>query len=53
MTTMIQSEVPGASLWRRGKVRDVYEAGDDMLVIVASDRLSAFDVVRDLMSLLG
>ena len=29
----------------RGKVRDVYDAGDDSLVIVASDRLSAFDVV--------
>src|SRR5213082_2731109 len=45
MKTLIQSEVPGATLWRRGKVRDVYDAGDDMLVIVASDRLSAFDVV--------
>ena len=29
----------------RGKVRDIYDAGDDTLVIVASDRLSAFDVV--------
>ncbi|MBK9180005.1 MAG: phosphoribosylaminoimidazolesuccinocarboxamide synthase [Acidimicrobiales bacterium] len=28
-----------------GKVRDVYDAGDDHLLIVASDRLSAFDVV--------
>src|SRR5436853_5956572 len=45
MSTMVQSEVPGARLWRRGKVRDVYDAGDDQLVIVASDRLSAFDVV--------
>ncbi len=45
MSTLIQSAVPGATLWRRGKVRDVYEAGDDRLVIVASDRLSAFDVV--------
>jgi len=43
--TLIQSDVPGATLWRRGKVRDVYEAGGDRLVIVASDRLSAFDVV--------
>lgn len=31
----------------RGKVRDIYDAGDDALVIVASDRLSAFDVVMD------
>jgi len=29
----------------RGKVRDIYDAGDDNLLIVASDRLSAFDVV--------
>ncbi|HVA44304.1 MAG TPA: phosphoribosylaminoimidazolesuccinocarboxamide synthase [Acidimicrobiales bacterium] len=28
-----------------GKVRDVYEAGDGMLLMVASDRLSAFDVI--------
>jgi len=31
-------------LWRRGKVRDVYEL-DDRLLVVATDRLSAFDVV--------
>lgn len=30
--------------WRSGKVRDVYEAGDD-LIIVASDRISAFDCI--------
>ncbi len=36
--------IPGLTLWRRGKVRDVYELGDHLLV-VASDRLSAFDVV--------
>lgn len=45
MTTLLQTDVPGATLWRRGKVRDVYEAGSDRLVMVASDRLSAFDVV--------
>jgi len=28
-----------------GKVRDVYDAGDDLLLMVASDRISAFDVV--------
>ena len=31
----------------QGKVRDMYDAGDDTLVIVASDRLSAFDVVME------
>ena len=40
-----RSNVPGAVLFREGKVREVYEAGTDRLVIVASDRLSAFDVV--------
>ena len=32
---------------RRGKVRDVYDVGDGTLVIVATDRLSAFDVILD------
>ena len=34
-----------AELHARGKVRDIYEAGPDSLVLVASDRISAFDVV--------
>jgi len=38
-------ETPGAKLFSRGKVRDVYEVSDDQLLIVATDRLSAFDVV--------
>ncbi|MBI1797903.1 MAG: phosphoribosylaminoimidazolesuccinocarboxamide synthase [Candidatus Eisenbacteria bacterium] len=37
--------LPGLTPWRRGKVRDVYEAGADHLVIVASDRLSAYDSI--------
>jgi phosphoribosylaminoimidazole-succinocarboxamide synthase len=37
--------VPGDLLLRRGKVRDIYRAGAGRLVIVASDRISAFDVV--------
>ena len=45
MSVLLESRVNGANLFRRGKVRDVYEAGGDKLVIVASDRLSAFDVV--------
>jgi len=39
---------PGAlplPLWRRGKVREVYEVGPTELLLVASDRVSAFDVV--------
>jgi phosphoribosylaminoimidazole-succinocarboxamide synthase len=38
-------ELPGLTPWRQGKVRDVYEAGDEHLVIVASDRLSAYDCI--------
>lgn len=38
------SELP-LPLLSKGKVRDVYEAGPDMLFMVASDRVSAFDVV--------
>jgi phosphoribosylaminoimidazole-succinocarboxamide synthase len=33
------------NLHSRGKVRDIYEAGDDRLLLVATDRISAFDVV--------
>jgi phosphoribosylaminoimidazole-succinocarboxamide synthase len=43
---MRQSEVPGLRLRTRGKVRDMYEQGD-RLIMVASDRLSAFDVVME------
>lgn len=43
--TISETHVPGAKLFRRGKVRDVYEAGNGNLVVAASDRLSAFDVV--------
>ena len=39
-----QSDLP-LPLLSKGKVRDVYEAGPDMLFMVASDRVSAFDVV--------
>lgn len=37
--------VPGAALFRRGKVRTVFEAGPEHFVIVASDRLSAYDSI--------
>ena len=36
---------PTASFLRSGKVRDLYAVGTDRLLLVASDRLSAFDVV--------
>jgi phosphoribosylaminoimidazole-succinocarboxamide synthase len=34
-----------AEIAAQGKVRDIYEVGDDQLVLVATDRISAFDVV--------
>jgi phosphoribosylaminoimidazole-succinocarboxamide synthase len=45
MTAVVwQTDFPGLKLASRGKVRDIYEVGEDLL-IVATDRLSAFDVV--------
>lgn len=44
-TTLLQSNLPGMNLIHRGKVRDVYALWDRELLIVATDRLSAFDVV--------
>ena len=44
-TTLLQSELPGLNLIHRGKVRDVFDLGDGHLLMVATDRLSAFDVV--------
>ncbi len=44
-TTLLQSDLAGLDLLHRGKVRDVYALSGNELLIVASDRLSAFDVV--------
>lgn len=44
-TTLPQSNLPGLELLHRGKVRDVYALDAKRLLMVASDRLSAFDVV--------
>jgi len=41
---VLETELPGYALLRRGKVRDVYDTGEHYL-IVATDRISAFDVV--------
>jgi phosphoribosylaminoimidazole-succinocarboxamide synthase len=45
MTTLTQSNIPGLELLARGKVRDVYAVGDDKLLMIATDRISAFDAV--------
>lgn len=41
---LIESAIPGVKMINRGKVRDIYDLGDALL-FVATDRLSAFDVV--------
>ena len=43
-TTVVETTLSGLKLLGRGKVRDIYEV-DGKLLLVASDRLSAFDVV--------
>jgi len=44
-TVLRETHLSGVKLFSRGKVRDVYEVSGDRLLIVATDRLSAFDVV--------
>src|SRR3546814_3211506 len=48
-TTLLEADLPGLNLRHRGKVRDVFDLpggdADPRLLMVATDRLSAFDVV--------
>jgi phosphoribosylaminoimidazole-succinocarboxamide synthase len=45
-TTVVQTNLPGIPLFARGKVREIYDLGDRLL-LVTSDRISAFDVVMN------
>jgi phosphoribosylaminoimidazole-succinocarboxamide synthase len=47
MNSLYESSIKSLPLLGRGKVRDNYAVGDDKLLIVTSDRLSAFDVVMN------
>jgi phosphoribosylaminoimidazole-succinocarboxamide synthase len=47
MTGLYQTQIRSLPLVGRGKVRDLYAVGEDKLLMVATDRLSAFDVVMD------
>src|SRR6201990_931536 len=44
MTTMLASDLPLPKIGR-GKVRDIYAVGDDRVLLLTTDRISAFDVV--------
>lgn len=45
MTAVCESQCPELNLLTRGKVRDLYDIDDEHLLFVASDRISAFDVI--------
>ena len=45
MTPLYESSIASLPLLGRGKVRDIYAVGDDKLLIVTTDRLSAYDVI--------
>ena len=43
--TLFESNLKSLKFLHRGKVRDIYAVGDDKLLVIQSDRLSAFDVI--------
>ncbi len=43
--TLFESNLKSLEFLHRGKVRDIYAVGDDKLLVIQSDRLSAFDVI--------
>lgn len=45
MSALLNSDIPQLELLNRGKVRDIYAVDDEHLLIVTTDRLSAFDVI--------
>ncbi len=47
VSTLLKSSLTSLPLLSRGKVRDMYAVSDEHLLIITSDRLSAFDVVLD------
>jgi phosphoribosylaminoimidazole-succinocarboxamide synthase len=46
-TALLSTEIDGLDLIHRGKVRETYRVDEDHLLLVATDRISAFDVVFD------
>ncbi len=44
--TLMETDIPFLKIFKKGKVREVYEAGENLLII-ATDRISAFDVIME------
>ena len=44
-TPLLESSIKSLPLLSRGKVRDIYVVGEDKLLVITTDRLSAFDVI--------
>jgi len=47
MSGLMETNIKSLPFVHRGKVRDIYAVGDDKLLVIQTDRLSAFDVVLD------
>lgn len=47
MPGLMETTIKSLPFLHRGKVRDIYAVGDDKMLVVQTDRLSAFDVVMD------
>jgi phosphoribosylaminoimidazole-succinocarboxamide synthase len=45
--TVLQTGIKSLPFLHRGKVRDIYAVGEDKLLVIQTDRLSAFDVILD------
>src|ERR1700733_3055111 len=44
-SVLLQTDIPDLPLYASGKVRDVYSVGDQQLLFIATDRISAFDYI--------
>ena len=47
MSTLLTTDIKSLPFLHRGKVRDIYAVGEDKLLVIQTDRLSAFDVILD------
>ena len=45
MSAVYETKLPDFKMLHRGKVRDIYDVDDQHMLIITSDRLSAFDVI--------